>query len=256
MIAQAWRRDWEHITPFRALPDDLRRVVYTTNTIEAMHRQIRKAIKTRGHFPDEQAATKLIYLAIERAETKWRSVRAWTAGLAALKIHFEDRLPYGDTTALNHTTPRPPTQKVGQPPPEPLLARPHFHRLADHRIPATARASIITRRLSRPDLVKAVICPLFVESGCWSQACQWLRVNSTSTGMISSRPRYINAVSTAVERSLNGAKDPIGPAKPEPGPTPPSVVAAAANAPKVVSGTPRSEESSRITSAPATKTPT
>jgi putative transposase len=93
MIAQAWRRDWEHITPFLALPEDLRRIVYTTNTIEAMHRQIRKAIKTRGHFPDEQAATKLIYLAIERAETKWRSVRAWTAGLAALKIHFEDRLP-------------------------------------------------------------------------------------------------------------------------------------------------------------------
>jgi putative transposase len=93
MIAEAWRRDWEHITPFLSLPEDLRRVVYTTNTIEAMHRQIRKAIKTRGHFPDEQAATKLIYLAIERAETKWRSVRAWTSGLAALKIHFGDRLP-------------------------------------------------------------------------------------------------------------------------------------------------------------------
>src|SRR5215217_3666291 len=76
MIAQAWRRDWEHITPFLALPEPLRKIVYTTNTIEAMHRQIRKAIKTRGHFPDEQAATKLIYLAIERAETKWRSVRA------------------------------------------------------------------------------------------------------------------------------------------------------------------------------------
>jgi putative transposase len=93
MITQAWRRDWEHITPFLALPEDLRRVVYTTNTIEAMHRQIRKAIKTRGHFPDEQAATKLIYLAIDRAETKWRSVRAWTTALTALKIHFQDRIP-------------------------------------------------------------------------------------------------------------------------------------------------------------------
>ena len=72
MIAQAWQRDWEHIVPFLALPAELRKVVYTTNTIEAIHRQIRKAIKTRGHFPDEQAATKLIYLAIERAETKWR----------------------------------------------------------------------------------------------------------------------------------------------------------------------------------------
>jgi transposase-like protein len=93
MIADAWRRDWQHIVPFLALPEALRRVVYTTNTIEAMHRQIRKAIKTRGHFPDEQAATKLIYLAIERAETKWRSARSWTPALAALKIHFGDRLP-------------------------------------------------------------------------------------------------------------------------------------------------------------------
>jgi putative transposase len=93
MIAASWREHWEHITPFLALPEPLRRVVYTTNTIEAMHRQIRKAIKTRGHFPDEQAATKLIYLAIERAETKWRSVRTWTPALAALKIHFGDRLP-------------------------------------------------------------------------------------------------------------------------------------------------------------------
>ena len=93
MIGQSWRARWEHITPFLSLPEDLRRIVYTTNTIEAMHRQIRKAIKTRGHFPDEQAATKLIYLAIERAETKWRSARAWTPARRALKIHFADRFP-------------------------------------------------------------------------------------------------------------------------------------------------------------------
>ena len=93
MIAKTWREHWEHVIPFLSLPEDLRRIVYTTNTIEAMHRQIRKAIKTRGHFPDEQAATKLIYLAIERAETKWRSARSWTPALAALKIHFGDRLP-------------------------------------------------------------------------------------------------------------------------------------------------------------------
>jgi putative transposase len=93
MIGQAWRARWQHIVPFLSLPEDLRRIVYTTNTIEAMHRQIRKAIKTRGHFPDEQAATKLIYLAIERAETKWRSVRGWTPARRALKIHFGDRFP-------------------------------------------------------------------------------------------------------------------------------------------------------------------
>lgn len=90
---QAWRTSWEHVIPFLALPEDLRRAVYTTNTIEGLHRQVRKAIKTRGHFPDEQAATKLIYLALIRADAKWQRNRAWTAARAALKIHFGDRFP-------------------------------------------------------------------------------------------------------------------------------------------------------------------
>jgi putative transposase len=89
----AWRTSWEHVIPFLALPDELRRAVYTTNTIEGLHRQIRKAIKTRGHFPDEQAATKLIYLAIVKADAKWQRNRTWTAPRAALKIHFGDRFP-------------------------------------------------------------------------------------------------------------------------------------------------------------------
>jgi putative transposase len=89
----AWKASWEHVVPFLALPEDLRRAVYTTNTIEGLHRQIRKAIKTRGHFPDEQAATKLIYLAILKSEGRWQKNRAWTAARAALKIHFEDRFP-------------------------------------------------------------------------------------------------------------------------------------------------------------------
>jgi putative transposase len=93
MIAESWRARWEYITPFLALPADLRRAVYTTNSIENLNRQIRKTIKTRGHFPDEQAATKLIYLAIQRAETKWRTAYHWTAALRGLKIHFGDRLP-------------------------------------------------------------------------------------------------------------------------------------------------------------------
>ena len=89
----AWRASWEHVIPFLSLPDELRRAVYTTNTIEGLHRQIRKAIKTRGHFPDEQAATKLTYLAIMRANAKWQKNRTWTAPRAALKIHFGDRFP-------------------------------------------------------------------------------------------------------------------------------------------------------------------
>lgn len=93
MIAQAWRARWEHVIPFMSLPADLRRIVYTTNAIEGLNRHVRKAIKTRGHFPDEQAATKLIYLALIRAEVKWKKVMHWTAALRALKIHFGDRIP-------------------------------------------------------------------------------------------------------------------------------------------------------------------
>jgi Transposase, Mutator family len=90
MIADSWRARWDHITPFLALPAELRRAVYTTNSIENLNRQIRKTIKTRGHFPAEQAATKLIYLAIQRAETKWRTAYNWTTTLRGLKIHFAE----------------------------------------------------------------------------------------------------------------------------------------------------------------------
>jgi putative transposase len=90
---RAWRDAWDHVIPFLALPEQLRRAVYTTNTIEGLHRQIRKAIKTRGHFPDQQAATKLIYLAIIKADAKWQRSRTWSAPRAALKIHFGDRYP-------------------------------------------------------------------------------------------------------------------------------------------------------------------
>jgi putative transposase len=92
-ISQSWREHWEQITPFLAYPPEVRRVIYTTNSIEALHRQVRKIIKTRGHFPTEDAARKLIYLAINRAESKWRRVLHWPTALAAFKIQFPDRIP-------------------------------------------------------------------------------------------------------------------------------------------------------------------
>ena len=64
-----------------------------SNTIEALHRQIRKTIKTRGHFPTEEAARKLIYLSIINAQKSWRQTYNWTSALLAFKIHFGDRLP-------------------------------------------------------------------------------------------------------------------------------------------------------------------
>jgi putative transposase len=93
VIGQAWRAAWEHVTPFMAFEPEVRRVIYTTNAIEALNRQLRKAVKTKGHFPTEDAARKLIYLAIQNAVPQWTRTRGWTKALLAFKIHFGDRLP-------------------------------------------------------------------------------------------------------------------------------------------------------------------
>jgi putative transposase len=93
VIGQAWRSAWEHVIPFMAFPPEVRRVIYTTNAIEALNRQLRKAVKTKGHFPTEDAARKLIYLAIGNAVPQWTRTRGWTKALLAFKIHFGDRLP-------------------------------------------------------------------------------------------------------------------------------------------------------------------
>ena len=71
-------------------------MIYTTNAIEALNRQLRKAIKTKGSFPNEDAARNLIYLAITKAEPRWRQVLHWHSALAAFKIHFPDRIPDSD----------------------------------------------------------------------------------------------------------------------------------------------------------------
>src|ERR1700677_2751262 len=93
VIGQAWRNSWEYITPFLAFEPEVRRVVYTTNAIEALNRQLRKAIKTKGSFPSEDAARKLIYLATRNAVPQWTRTRNWTTALLAFKIHFGDRVP-------------------------------------------------------------------------------------------------------------------------------------------------------------------
>jgi putative transposase len=93
VITQAWLNAWEYVIPFLAFPPEVRRVIYTTNAIEALNRQLRKALKTKGHFPNEDAARKLIYLAVTNAVPQWTRCRNWTTALLAFKIHFGDRLP-------------------------------------------------------------------------------------------------------------------------------------------------------------------
>jgi putative transposase len=93
VITKAWLDAWEYVIPFLAFPAEVRRVIYTTNAIEALNRQLRKAIKTKGSFPNEDAARKLVYLALQNAVPQWTRTRNWTTALLAFKIHFGDRIP-------------------------------------------------------------------------------------------------------------------------------------------------------------------
>ena len=92
-IGQSWRRNWEQIIPFLAYPEEIRKIIYTTNAIESLNRSLRKAVKTRGHFPNDQAATKLLYLAIKNLTAKWKMPpRSWKAALNQFAILFDERL--------------------------------------------------------------------------------------------------------------------------------------------------------------------
>ncbi len=88
-----WRRNWDEIAPFLDYPDEIRRMIYTTNSIENLHRQVRKTIKTRGQFPNDAAAIRLIWLAVTRAQTGFRTCYNWSKARAFLQIHFADRIP-------------------------------------------------------------------------------------------------------------------------------------------------------------------
>jgi putative transposase len=94
MIGKSWRSNWQRVIPFLAFPRDIRKAIYTTNAIESLNFQLRKIIKTRGHFPSDDAAFKLLYLALSRAQEKWTMpIRNWKNALNQFAVHFEGRLP-------------------------------------------------------------------------------------------------------------------------------------------------------------------
>jgi putative transposase len=93
-IAKAWRTDWAELTTFFDYPPEIRKVIYTTNAIESLNHQLRKIIKNRGAFPDDEAAMKLLYLAIQNAAKRWTMpVRDWPAARNQFMIRFGDRMP-------------------------------------------------------------------------------------------------------------------------------------------------------------------
>lgn len=91
-IAAAWRRAWEQVIPFFAYPLDIRRIIYTTNALESVNMQLRKIIKNRGHFPNEEAAAKLIYLALRNITAKWKMPPVfWKSAMNQFAIRYPDR---------------------------------------------------------------------------------------------------------------------------------------------------------------------
>ena len=91
-IVQSWRRAWQNVIPFFAFPPDVRRVIYTTNIIESLHMQLRKIIKNRGHFPSDEAATKLLWLALRNITNgRVRSTREWSAAMNQFAVLYGDR---------------------------------------------------------------------------------------------------------------------------------------------------------------------
>jgi putative transposase len=95
-VVGAWRRVWDKVIPFFAFPPEVRRVIYTTNAIESVNARLRKILKTRGHFPSDDAATKLIWLALRNITAEWgRAANHWKAAMNQFAILYEERFTQG-----------------------------------------------------------------------------------------------------------------------------------------------------------------
>ena len=91
-VVASWRRAWTHVIPFFAFPPEVRRLIYTTNALESVHAQLRKIIKTRGHFPTDEAATKLLWLALRNITAKWvQGPRFWKPAMNQFAILYDGR---------------------------------------------------------------------------------------------------------------------------------------------------------------------
>jgi putative transposase len=95
-VVGAWRRVWDKVIPFFAFPPEVRRVIYTTNAIESVNARLRKILKTRGHFPSDEAATKLIWLALRNITKDWsRASPHWKAAMNQFAILYKERFTQG-----------------------------------------------------------------------------------------------------------------------------------------------------------------
>ncbi|WP_261169095.1 transposase, partial [Serratia ficaria] len=93
VVIQSWRRKWDNLSAYFRYPSDIRKVIYTTNAIESVHRQFRKLTKTKGAFPSENSLLKLLYLGLMNEQAKWTMpLQNWNLTLSQLAIYFDGRL--------------------------------------------------------------------------------------------------------------------------------------------------------------------
>ena len=92
-ISQVWRRNWARIIPFFAFPNEIRKVIYTTNAVESLNMSLRKIIKTRASFPNEEAAIRLLYLALRNHSKKWSFIQGWREALNRFQLMWPERMP-------------------------------------------------------------------------------------------------------------------------------------------------------------------
>ena len=93
VVIKSWRSNWEGLSQYFKYPEDIRRIIYTTNVVEGFHRQIRKVTKTKGAFSSEMALLKLLYLTVQNVTKKWsQPIRNWSLTVSQLAVFFEGRL--------------------------------------------------------------------------------------------------------------------------------------------------------------------
>lgn len=95
VVADVWSRNWQRVIPFFDFPEEIRKIIYTTNAIESLHMSLRKVTRNRGSFPSQEAAFKLLYLALQNVSKKWQSVQGWREALRQFTIRWPERMQLG-----------------------------------------------------------------------------------------------------------------------------------------------------------------
>ena len=92
VVADVWQRSWYRVIPFFEFPEEIRKIIYTTNAVESLHMSLRKVTKNRGSFPSQEAAIKLIYLALRNVSKKWHTVQGWREALRQFALRWPERI--------------------------------------------------------------------------------------------------------------------------------------------------------------------